>query len=276
MSLTDRFEVAGGSVRGRRHALADANNQDAFCWSAGPDVLVAVVADGCGSGSSSETGAGIGARLMAEALSQAARPFADGEPSAVLERASARVVRRLGVLARAMGGSLARTVHDHFLFTLAGAVIGPERGFAFLFGDGVVAVNGDVRTVTFPENRPPYLGYRLLGPREETLAPSQFTLVSAQSTAAIDSVLLGTDGVADLIESSKRPLPGSREPVGPLLQFWTEDRYFRNPFGIGRRLRQMNREVVRRDVAGVRREPGLLPDDTTLVVLRRRNGEAAR
>jgi hypothetical protein len=64
--------------------------------------------------------------------------------------------------------------------------------------------------------------------------------------------------------------------VGPLSQFWTDDRYFANPDALRRRLTLINRESVRADFESRRlvRTPGLLPDDTTVVVLRRRMGRA--
>jgi hypothetical protein len=57
-----------------------------------------------------------------------------------------------------------------------------------------------------------------------------------------------------------------------LSQFWEEDRYFRNPDALRRRLALINSEYTHLDrEAGVLiREPGLLPDDTTLVAIRRR------
>jgi hypothetical protein len=91
--------------------------------------------------------------------------------------------------------------------------------------------------------------------------------------------LIGTDGAADLEAAAEARLPGREEPLGPLAQFWEQDRYYENADAVRRRLFLANREAPRMSsdaVAGQCR-PGttsasdkpLLPDDTTLVVLRR-------
>ncbi len=73
------------------------------------------------------------------------------------------------------------------------------------------------------------------------------------------SLLLATDGVIDLEERAGGAVRGEEERVGPLDPFWTDDRFFRNPDMVRRRLAVVSR--------GAR---GGLPDDTTVVVLRRR------
>ncbi|MDO8622315.1 MAG: protein phosphatase 2C domain-containing protein, partial [bacterium] len=58
-------------------------------------------------------------------------------------------------------------------------------------------------------------------------------------------------------------------------QFWTDDRYFRNPDMVRRRLTLVNREAVRAENGMLARTPGLLPDDTTLVVIRRTSSSSS-
>ncbi|MBI4142843.1 hypothetical protein HY480_03150 [Candidatus Uhrbacteria bacterium] len=91
-------------------------------------------------------------------------------------------------------------------------------------------------------------------------------------TDQVHSILLGTDGVVDLIVAANRNIPGKDELVGPLAQFWTEDRYFKNPDMIRRRLTIINRDVVGWDAARgcIDTQRGLLPDDAALVAIRRR------
>lgn len=277
LALDRTFEVAGGRVTGRAHQRLGHGCQDGLSWYAAADALVAVVTDGCGSSQYSEVGARLGARLLVAALvrevgSQLGRrpDCQPAEPdTGMVQRACSEVLGHLRALARAMGGDLAHTVSEHFLFTVVGAVVTPARTTVFALGDGVVAINGAVHALgPFPGNCPPYLGYRLLDPAATT-APS---FLAVEPTAALDSLLLGTDGAGDIAAHADRALPGRSEPAGPLAQFWTDDAYFRNPDAVRRRLWLMSREHVSPDWASrhLRRDAGILGDDTTLIAIRRR------
>lgn len=251
------FEIAGGSVPGHSHALAGRNNQDAYAWQCGPQALLAVVCDGCGSSAHSEVGAQVGARLVLEAMQRALPVTGSG----FWEHVSARLLAQLGALASQLGGSLSRTVADYLLFTIVGALVTPEETWVFGLGDGVIAVNDTVVPLgPWPHNAPPYLAYGLL----EAAPPLQ--PLQHWPTATVQSLLLGSDGLDAFLQD---------ERLGSLPQFWQEDRYFRNPDTIRRRLAVLNREVIRPDWAAQRltRCVGPLRDDTTLVVLRRRRME---
>ncbi|HZI12300.1 MAG TPA: protein phosphatase 2C domain-containing protein [Myxococcus sp.] len=251
------FDVAAASVLGREHARAGRNNQDALCVRGSEHGLVAVVADGCGSQPCSELGAQLGVRRLAQA---ALARLAEGErvdEASFLPGLREDLLCLLGELR----GELGRDALGDFLFTVVGAVVTPERTLVFSAGDGVWALNGEVHPLgPFPGNAPPYLAYALLRGEDVTLAPQALV-----PTEDVHALLLGTDGTADLAKLA-----------GPLSQFWTEDRYFSNPDALRRKLALLNRESVRADFAAHRlvRTPGLLPDDTTLVVLRRRMGRA--
>jgi hypothetical protein len=272
--MNARFELAAGSVVGRDHVAAGRNNQDAFCFWTGPGALLAVVADGCGSGRFSEVGARIGARLVVEALRRHAGRLGAWPADCMLEYVRLDVLESLRTLAAAMGGSLSQTVADYLLFTVVGAVVTEAEAFVFTLGDGVYAVNGEIQALTSPGNEPAYLGYALSG---STLADAdserlRFTVQRRLPTAAMKTLLVGSDGVGDLIAAAASRVPGRDEELGGLAQFWEDDRHFRNPANVGRRLTLANRDVQRVDWDGRRleREHGLLPDDTTLAVMRRR------
>jgi hypothetical protein len=266
------FELASGSVVGREHAAAGRNNQDACCSWQGQQATVAVVADGCGSGRFSEVGARAGARLLVEALRQRVPRIDAGPVALVLEEVRLAVLAALRPLAEAFGGSLPDAVSEHFLFTLLGAVVTERTAVVFALGDGVIAVNGAVDVLVSPGNAPPYLGYALL---DRAAQARRFEIRHLGSASSVDSLLIGTDGVADLLRQAERRLPGRDEAVGPLSRLWDDDRHFANPAALGRRLRLLNRETVRADwqTHELRREHGLLPDDTSLLVLRRRRSQ---
>jgi hypothetical protein len=267
------FQVAGGSIRGRNHERSGGNNQDALAWSQTDRYVLAVVCDGCGSGAHSEVGARLGARLVLESLRAWAPALPYAPVETVLEQVRLCLLSQLSALAQAMGGNVRHTIQDYFLFTIVGAVITPHHAIVFTLGDGAVAVNGAYTYISYPGNAPPYLAYGLVG---DAVAPPLRPYLAFQvhwhgRPEDVRELLLGSDGVHDLYSAAHQSLPGRTEPVGALAQFWREDRYFTNPYGITRRLALINRPVTRYawEQRRVQHTPGLLADDTTLVVMRR-------
>jgi hypothetical protein len=250
------FEVAAASVVGREHARAGRNNQDAFFARASAEGFVAVVTDGCGGSARSELGAQLGARRVVEgALALLGREVPVDSPE-FLPRLGEEV---LGFLQALSGGLGEGFLEECLLFTVVGVVVTAEHTLVFSAGDGLWALNGEVhRLGPFPGNAPPYLARGLREPGAVSLEAK-----ALRPTAGVDSLLLGTDGVEHLLGE-------------PLSRFWSDDRYFRNPDALRRQLTLLNRESIRADFAAGRleRTTGLLEDDTTLIVLRRRQGRA--
>jgi serine/threonine protein phosphatase PrpC len=238
------FDIAGGSVAGRAHAAAGRNNQDAFCWSTSEAGIVAVVCDGCSSEPHSEVGAKVGARLVAHAAARlcGAKLGADD----LLERVRLDVLARLRLLATEMGSeTFQRTVAEYLLFTVVGVVVTATSATTFSMGDGLVSMNGTRRILgPFPNNEPPYLGYGLL-----SRGPS-FEIHGSVPTDELERLVLATDGASDF------------ETDEPLETMCDDDRIFRNP------------DMVRRRLTVMRQRQRGLTDDTTLIFVRRRRGEA--
>ena len=86
-------------------------------------------------------------------------------------------------------------------------------------------------------------------------------VLAQRPTAEVDSILIGTDGLAGLVEGGTLPLR----------ELWSEDRFFRNPAVLTRHLTLVNRPQTRIDWERrrVERAGGLLSDDTSVVVMRR-------
>jgi hypothetical protein len=166
-----------------------------------------------------------------------------------------------------MGSPLAAIVREFFLFTVLGCVLTQETVTLFSLGDGVFIVNGQITPLgPFPNNAPPYLGYALLGDRLSLQIHPPIPLET------LDTLLIGCDGVMDLIELADHSLLGQSNSVGSIAQFWQEDRYFENPDMLRRRLALINREITRPIWTEHRmiKTVGLLPDDTSLIVIRRK------
>jgi hypothetical protein len=289
--MKERFEIAGGTVTGRDHVgrgnlLYGKNNQDAFSYRVMDDALVVVVCDGCSEGAHSEVGAHLGSQLVSASLIEQlahCRRKLPGELSTdvmpeILERVRQRTLSQLRLLAQAMtavDASFSSVVGEYFLFTVIGTMITPNETTIFSIGDGVFALNGAVtRLGPFPGNAPPYLAYPLVRSSiDEKLL--RFQINACRPTEEIQSLLIGCDGVEDLVAAIHRDIPGGRHgAVGPISRFWEEDRYFKRD-QIRRRLGLINSEVVRLDpeTKQLQRDSGLLPDDTTFVVIRRRSGQ---
>lgn len=275
--MHNQFEIAAGTITGRDHLMAGRGNQDAYATAATDDALVAVVSDGCGSSPHSEFGSRLLVRLLIRAILDSLLAYGP-ECGAIVfpsfwEAIRVRALQDIGVIARSLGGRLSETVNDFLLATAVGAVIVPEATALFSIGDGIIGTNGHLTELgPFPGNAPPYLAYALIGSSLEAMDPDALKFKTvAYATPSVHSLVIGTDGVRDLIAAAEKPLPGKSEALGPLSQFWEQDRYFKNQDAIRRRLALANREAVIPDwhTRTIERHLPLLPDDTTLVVIRR-------
>lgn len=257
------FQLAAGSIVGRDHRQVPRNSQDSYHVIRDSAATIAIVTDGCSSGRYSEVGAHVGARLIAESL----HVQLNRRPARKIdwEAASLDVTAALRVLARQMGGDLRQVVTDYFLFTIVGALLRREEAVFFAFGDGVIAVNGEMTVIDY-DNRPPYIGYHLLDSSSTGIDTDWlgFQTIASLALADLEHFLIGSDGVADLAEAGDKNLPGLEKPVGSVSQFWEQDRYFRNPALMGRQLNLIARDWPRKSP-----RPGLLPDDTTMIAGRR-------
>ncbi|MFH1523259.1 MAG: protein phosphatase 2C domain-containing protein [Patescibacteria group bacterium] len=280
--MKNKFNIVGGSIIGKVHKEAGKNNHDAYNWIENDEFTAAIVCDGCGSGQHSEVGAKIGSRLVVEEIARNYRLFKNaidlGKVDSFLERVQKNVLARIRLLALEMGGSLSKTINDYFLFTVVGALIVENHTVLFSVGDGLVIINSEtIKLGPFPNNEPPYLAYGLV---ESSLASKEpgllkIKILKGMPTEDVNSILIGTDGVNDFLDLAEKKLPGKIELVGHISQFWENDKYFRNPDMVRRRLSLVNRDATKyiRNAKGsikeVRKEAGLLPDDTTMVVIRK-------
>ena len=283
------FEVAGGTIIGRNHKETNKNNQDAFFWEVKNEVIAAVVCDGCSAGKTSEIGAKLSSKFIARLLTKKTFLFKNrkmanctGGEFPFWDWIRYDISLWLFDIAQKIGYSLEAVIKDYFLFSIIGALITREETVLFSLGDGLIIVNGEVIQIgPFPNNEPPYIAYNLIDSSFSTTNPEllTFQIHRLMLTRDIKSILIGSDGIADLIKKEKSIVPGKIEEVGPISQFWENNRYFSNPDMIRRKLALINRDHVKiiRDkqsmVSDIKRENGLLTDDTTFVVIRRKQEE---
>lgn len=272
------FEIASGSIIGTEHVgrgrlLIGQNNQDScFGWQ-DDRLTIMVVTDGCGSSKVSEFGAHFGAKVLVRFIRHWAFDVSPDNP-VFWDKIQQGLLSEIGQVAKMLGGNFSEIINDYFLFSIVGAIISQDFTWIFSFGDGVYAVNGDLVILgPFAGNAPPYLAYYLLDPEifPSLGYPGKFQVLKRLLTAELNTLLLGTDGVEGFVSSSIKKLPGREELVGPLSQFWEQDRYFTNPDNIRRRLALVNSFHIGTSADGqVVRTSGLLFDDTTLMTCRRK------
>lgn len=254
-NLANQFEFASGSIIGRNHVLAGKNNQDTYQISVNENFITAVVCDGCGSGKHSEVGAKLGAKLVIEEISNLFNQDAESLSNPEFwDLVKLNLLQKLKDFVLLTNGDI-EFVNNYLLFTILGAVITERETIAFSMGDGAIAINGKLNQIPhYPDNAPPYLAYGLYKPDA-----INFEIRDRLPTCELESLLIATDGIDDLIA------------VEDIAQFWKEDRYFKNPDAIRRKLAMLNREEVKPDWhrKELTKRSGVLSDDTSLVVIRR-------
>jgi serine/threonine protein phosphatase PrpC len=262
-NLSSQFEYACGSTIGRNHVLASKNNQDALRIVLWDQFMTAVVCDGCGSGKHSEVGAKLGSRMVTDAIADLLNQgLAVSDPDFwnVLKTNLLQKLMDFVAIANENSESVMEFVNNYLLFTIVGLVITPSETVTFSIGDGAIAVNGKLTQIpAYPDNAPPYLAYGLYRPDA-----IEFEIRDRIPTSGVESILIATDGIDDLIA------------VEEVNQFWQEDRYFKNPDAIRRKLSLLNREEFKPDwnKRELIKRSGVLSDDTSLVVIRKRREES--
>jgi hypothetical protein len=270
--MLEKFEMAGGSITGRNHTVVNKNNQDAYFSISNNQYAIAVVCDGCGSGKDSEVGAKIGVRMIVEAIAQELDIQSELNKE-FWQELKLDLLKKLKGIVDLLGGnsseSLTEIINHYLLFTIVGVVITSTEAVTFSIGDGIIFVNGELSyRGKFADNAPPYLAYGLVRPDL-----INFQIHDRLPTSSVISILIGTDGVEDLMAAEFSSLPKKSELVGAVSQFWQDDRYFSNPDQIRRKLSQINHESIKPNWENrtFTREIGLLPDDTTLMVIRQKS-----
>lgn len=262
------FEWCAASVQGASHARRGKNNQDSFWVIDTDDKLVAVVADGCGSGEHSEVGSTIGARALAHALTYWPMMPIDEILSTHRERMAGRFKSMAQLAGAYSQKDINEFVGDYCLYTLVGAVMDAERLIIFAFGDGAVGLDGNIKTWDYWRNAPPYIGYDAIDPDNDM----EWSIIRNGSIDGVTSFMVGTDGVEDLIKAADKSLPGKPLATVTPVEIMAEcDPFFENPDMLRRHLSLAAMSATRLDpeTKELDKRAGLLGDDTTLVIVRR-------
>jgi len=281
--INKEFEITSGSISGTHHVLSGTNNHDSHTFKTQSDFAIALACDGCGSGEKSEIGSNIGIQMICKEISARMHNLliTDGEVSTetmkrMLDTVQQSVSWKIGNLIENMGSE--RSFHcnaiNHFLFTVLGALITKKRTFLFSIGDGIFILNNEeIHLGPFPNNAPPYFIYdSVLKVAKNSDEDYKFQIIRSIPTYELENLMIGTDGVSDLINKKDYCIPGKKNSVGEISQFFDND-YFSNQDLLRRKLAAINKPCDIIDWDSKRRQhfPGLLHDDTTLICIKRRN-----
>ncbi len=290
------WELASASCIGTEHRrdLAQSNGQDALFRSydreTGRGLLV--VADGCSSAVHSEVGAHIGLRLLAdiwdENRRQAIGYLWDGtwpipKSRLFLDCYINPLITRLRSMLGRLGhpdspNRLLEAFAEYGLFSLNGVMFDSDVMIFFCIGDGVTMINDELIVVLPPkrsdpklDNAPEYVGYAAV--YEDR--PPVLAMYRVVPTEFVDHFVVASDGFGDFLRASEKTLPGTKRLIGPPEQLWANDEFFTKPVQLGRFFNMAN--TAKRKLANgpdgptanIEVFPGLLPDDTTLIVGRK-------
>lgn len=248
------------------------------------DYIIATVCDGCSDSVASEVGSNLICRIfnarMAEYIEGLVREIYVQEDiflpvQDALEEVRVKCIEDILAISSKLDKNHLVGIKDFFLSTIVSVIITREITFVCSIGDGIVFINGEPYEIgPFVDNEPPYIAYGAVDPNKVKVAKElyRFNLVKSLPTNEFHSVLIGSDGVEDVIKSEFTFMPGKGEVVGNVSQFWTHDNYFANKSLLGRKLNLYNTDSRKIDWEGKRmiHEKGLLHDDTTIIAIRRR------
>jgi hypothetical protein len=283
--MNDIYQLAAGTIPGRRHVgssnlLVGKNNQDAYGMAFTDQCLVAAVFDGCSAGAHSEVGAKVAAQMLPNLVLTTAEQYQFDDDAIASAEFWRGIKENLLLRLRTVLDTMAPDArwHDaviaqHFLFTIVGLIATRSKSVVFSIGDGVFAINERFHQLgPFPNNAPPYLGYELL----ENPGIEQSFLIHENVAPKFDSVVIGTDGLLELLDRAEANIPGREEKVGALSAIPNNDALFAGAESLTPWLRRLNSEVITLSESNgdlhLSRAYGLLSDDTTLIVVRRKRG----
>ncbi|MBL8020241.1 MAG: protein phosphatase 2C domain-containing protein [Leptospirales bacterium] len=227
------FQVWCAKEVGNTHHLARQNCQDAVACLDAPDCIVGVVCDGSSSHKHSEVGSRLASRIVCTVLTR--------------YETAKDISRFITESIQMQLGNLAASFPDLFAFNITAFQAKAHATNVWRLGDGVVMING----VEMKRSPSRYFDFseRNNNPFEEW----------SISTAELESLLIGSDGVAELdLRYSQTQADG--QSMGRMADILTLDQD-----AITRKLQSAQLSLIS---DGVRRS-GIIQDDISLVVVRR-------
>lgn len=280
------WNIITGSVPGTSHIARLINNQDAIKWYQDEKVLIAIVSDGCSASNEKNTPHynEIGSHIIANICVKTIRSYINhyGIKSlnwdTIWDRITSDVLSQMKQIISTIDDDFGMIARTYFQTTVLGYIITPDTTIVFGCGDGVYGINGDIHIITPPnsENYPPYLIYSLINSSVYDFNDPAIRLheITRLPTEKVQTIFVGTDGVSELLDAATKQIPGQETLVGSIDQLWINPLYQKNPFWLQTRLALYNTTKIKRDEnQNMKTFPGLLSDDTSLILSVRKDDE---
>ena len=204
-----------------------------------------------------------------------AKRLTDHEESCLEKRfwdlVSQDVLGNMSTIAEMLPGKKSEVIKDWLLFTVVGFLVYKEMLVIFQCGDGMYVLN-DTPHILKPASSQvqPYLGYQIASVDQNHLLPLCMLSIAEQlPVSACNNLLIGSDGIADIMTLSDKIIPMTQTPAGTLADFWKDPRILENPVIAQNKLHAMNRKSSRVDYDKrvLTHYHELMEDDTTFIVL---------
>ncbi len=268
----------GATVPGHKHIKELRNNQDGYHIMHLDNLLIGVVTDGCTTSkkySNNEVGAKLFPSIIAKVI---AHRLLEHEESITSRRfwhlVSHDILSKIGIIADMLPGKRSEIIIDYLLFTIVGFVVWEEKVVIFNCGDGIYGVNDDFHTIKpMTTDLQPYLAYQLASIDDISLLP--FCRIKSIDVLALDeveSLIIATDGLHDIISLTDKIIPMTKTPAGELTDFWKDEKILSNTHIAQNKLAAMNKKSFSVDYENglITHFPELMEDDTTFIVLTRK------
>ncbi|MBP6256616.1 protein phosphatase 2C domain-containing protein [Patescibacteria group bacterium] len=257
-------EFTAGSIIGASHRKKGGNNQDSYTTYCDDTLFIGLISDGCSNKDNPYSRSDVGSALLCEFTTSSIlslRHQIGNETffQTLFLDVCDRIALHLSLIEQPE-----RYASKYLQATLLGCIICDNQVWIFSCGDGLYFLNGTQYTILPQEgNSPVYLAYKFTPVLPNTLSSEtldrelRFHVQQSICMDEVDSVLLGSDGLQELIDAHDQIIHVRNEPIGEINQWWTKDLYFRNPVSATNWLRMMN-------------EGGYCKDDVTLIGLRKK------
>lgn len=237
------YTTATASVIGSSHYKLYYNNQDAYDLYQDRNIIVGIVADGCGSGINSEVGARLGVNFVVNFCREkfTHKPF-DVE---VLKNGLVEYLKNIVKNQKAV--EEIEFIENYLFFTLFGFIIQKDHTHIFHSGDGMYVLN-DKEVIIEQNNKPHYVAKSLISgnPKMNT---------ESIATQDLHRLLVATDG---LLHLNDKFLQGEKVlGMSKITDMFDNNDYFDDIVALPK------------DLTDLAVNKNILKDDSTIMLLKR-------
>lgn len=237
------FTVASASIIGSSHRKLYYNNQDAYHYYEDNDIMIGVVADGCGSSAYSEVGSRLGVDFVVNFCKKhfSKKPF-DAE---LLRDGIVGFMKN--IIKNQETTEEIDFIENYLYFTLFGFIVQAERTYIFHSGDGLYHLN-DKEVLVEQNNRPNYIAKSLIS----GMAKIE---IDSIETSKLERLMVSTDGLTHLNEKFLES--ETIEGMNQLSDFFDHDDYFDDMIALPKFLTNLSVNL------------NILKDDTSMIMLKK-------